>query len=107
MIEQEFKTSVKYGMTLYIDGIWPIRVLDVSADPNSEYYATVMWYDDNECAHRTHYDHLEFEMSEFEVELDKIARLTFPVSYEDRENFKMGYRAGYEKAKKENEKIDE
>lgn len=100
MTFEEF-TTVKFYDALYINGVRKIRVMDTATSPSSEHFGTVMWYDDDEYAHRTHYDKLEFQLSEFEVEADRLAHKYFPDSYENRESFKIGYRIGYKKAKEE------
>lgn len=111
MTFEEFAT-IKYGDTLYIDGITKIKALDAVTNPNSHFYGTVMWYDEEEYAHRTDYKHLEFKKNEFEAKLDELANASWKkiqkTPYTEYRNnyidgFKMGYRAAGQNVEKKDE----
>ena len=80
--------------------------MNAVTDIDSEFYGTVMWYDEEEYAHRIDYKHLEFKKNEFEAKLDELANASWKnlqrtpyVKFSNK--YIDGFKAGYRKAKEE------
>ena len=102
MTQEEFLT-IKAFDHLYIDGRQKIWVMDTDTDPLSEYFGSARYYDENEYVRRVHYDRLEFELSDFEKNLEKLAEEFVNDGYRGsdytirirKDALKEGFKAGY------------